>query len=401
MIMSYQILKGDMETLSVLDNTVHLDFCILDEAHMVKSPLSGIGKSIHKLPFKIKWALTATPTPNNPLEWYNYFKWFGLIKTNWHKFNMVHTVRNGYIIWYYRNMDDIQAYCRNFMLKRTKAEKLKELPPMDIREYIIPMSKAHRDVYNTVSQEILEELEELENCTMATQLTKLLRLRQITDHPKMVGSDVASSKLIYLKQLVDDFVSEGRKVVVYSVFQEMVSLMAQELSEYNPAVITGLTQKHGRTKESAERAVKKDHPDAVGMVYDKLLHEYMSSPSQKEVNKFQQDDTCKVFLGTAGACREGLTLTAGTVVISTSSEWSEDYNDQAFSRLHRIGQLETVQVIYLLLEDSVDMYVRQVAIDKTIINKNFTGVHPLIQNILGGRGKVKAPKKENSRKKGL
>jgi SNF2 family DNA or RNA helicase len=92
----------------------------------------------------------------------------------------------------------------------------------------------------------------------------------------------------------------------------------------------------------------------------KLISEEMTSDRQLEVYKFQKDPTCKIFLGTAGACREGLTLTAATHVVFLDTEWSPAYVEQSYSRAHRIGQKNAVTVHYLVCINTIDEFVQKV-----------------------------------------
>lgn len=86
----------------------------------------------------------------------------------------------------------------------------------------------------------------------------------------------------------------------------------------------------------------------------------MTSERQLQVYKFQNDSSCRLFLGTSGACREGLTLTAATHVVFADCEWSPAYVEQAYSRAHRIGQKNAVTVYYLVCANTIDEHVQKV-----------------------------------------
>jgi SNF2 family DNA or RNA helicase len=97
------------------------------------------------------------------------------------------------------------------------------------------------------------------------------------------------------------------------------------------------------------------------------------------VAKFQEDDSCRLFIGCAPACREGLTLTAATHVVFLDCEWSPAYVEQAFSRAHRIGQKDAVTVYYLVCEETIDEYVQDVlerkdALAQTMLDEGIESV---------------------------
>jgi SWI/SNF-related matrix-associated actin-dependent regulator 1 of chromatin subfamily A len=68
-----------------------------------------------------------------------------------------------------------------------------------------------------------------------------------------------------------------------------------------------------------------------------------------------QSGSVRVFLGTIGAGGEGITLTASSTVIFLDRDWSPAKNAQAEDRLHRIGQLNAVQIIDIMARDTVDL----------------------------------------------
>jgi SNF2 family DNA or RNA helicase len=90
---------------------------------------------------------------------------------------------------------------------------------------------------------------------------------------------------------------------------------------YNPAVITGNTSDSDRTEQQ---------------------------------NKFMNDRTCKVIIGTIGAMGTGLTLTAGTTVIFLDEPWNKALFDQAVDRAHRIGTKSNVTIYSIMCKGTID-----------------------------------------------
>ena len=381
-IVSYDTFKRDVNNFQYLDTYKELDFLIVDESHVIKNPESRIGHVVHYIPFKARYLLTATPLPNSPLESYNYLKLGGKVNINWWDFKNRYAVwggRNNKEIMYYKNMAELRQAIQVNMLRRLKKDKLKELPDIVFREIRVPMSAKQTKLYTAVKKEILEDLRDTSLEKLPSAMAKLLRLQQITDSPAIIGAeDADSSKLLLLDDMLEELIEDGgQKVIVFSRFKTVVEMIQTRYAKYNPAVIHGDVDANGRTAESAKRYLKRIHKGELDSLtdveLDNLMQEAMSSERQREVYKFQQDESCKLFIGCAPACREGLTLTKSTHVIFIDVEWSWDYVAQAFSRAHRIGQKNAVTVHFLLCEDTVDEHTLRVVKRKRTMSESMLG----------------------------
>ena len=122
-------------------------------------------------------------------------------------------------------------------------------------------------------------------------------------------------------ELVNEIVSSGQKAIIFSNWESMTEVAREKLKSYSPAYITGATKADER---------------------------------MKEVERFQNDDKCKVIIGTIGAMGTGLTLTAAQNVIFLDSPWNMALKAQAEDRAHRIGTKGTVSVITLCCRDTID-----------------------------------------------
>ncbi|WP_426455397.1 DEAD/DEAH box helicase (plasmid) [Paenibacillus sp. S-38] len=371
LIMSYETYRADVACLQLLDNMRSLDFIILDEAHKIKNPQSGIGDKVHNIPFKFRYVLTATPLPNNPLESFNYLKLGKVLPDDldwWLNFREHFAVMGGFgkkEIVAYKNIRELKRLIQSNMLRRLKRDKLKELPDVAFRTVPIQMDKKQRKLYEAVRNEVLEDLKDTTLEKIPSALAKLLRLQQVTDSPALIGDTKTKSvKLEVLDEMLGDLIEQsGQKVIVFSRFREMTTLMQERFAKYNPSVIHGDVDAGGKSERSALLHLGKQDPDfdrLEARTKQKLIDEYTASERQKEVYKFQNDPTCRLFLGCAPACREGLTLTAATHVIFLDCEWSPAYVEQAYSRAHRIGQKSAVTVHYLVCEVTIDEHVQNV-----------------------------------------
>lgn len=342
-IISYETFKTDIEILKKFVKQKSFDFCVLDEAHKIKNPTSQIGTVIHQIPFKYKYALTATPMPNNLLEIYNYAKWFGYMENeNYYKFRNTYGVMGGYNnkeVIGYKNITRITNLLKLIMLRRLKKDKLKELPSLVFKTIPVVMGSTQQKLYDGVKNEIADILSST-NIDNVTALSKLIRLQQVTDHPKLIESNAPSAKLEALDELVENLVENNEKVIIFSKFKTMTKLFEERYKKYNPAVIHG---------------------------------EVAPKERQQQVYKFQKDNTCKLFIGCSPACREGLTLTASTNVIFYDLEWTPASVEQAYSRAYRIGQKNAVTVYFLICKNTIDEHVLEVINVKNLVSQSVMG----------------------------
>ena len=88
---------------------------------------------------------------------------------------------------------------------------------------------------------------------------------------------------------------------------------------------------------------------------------------QGAVNRFQNDPSCNVIVGTIGAMGTGLTLTAGTVEIFMDEPWNKALKDQAEDRCHRVGTTENVTIYTLLCKDTIDEKIHNLVEQKGIM----------------------------------
>jgi SNF2 family DNA or RNA helicase len=156
-------------------------------------------------------------------------------------------------------------------------------------------------------------------------LDALLKLRQVCCHPQLLKVDAAkavkeSAKLEALMELVEPLVAEGRRMLVFSQFVEMLQVIRERLkaSGIEPLLLTGQTKKRGA-----------------------LVEEFQKGASP-------------VFLISLKAGGTGLNLTAADTVIHYDPWWNPAAEAQATDRAHRMGQRSTVFVHKLICEGTIE-----------------------------------------------
>jgi non-specific serine/threonine protein kinase len=215
-----------------------------------------------------------------------------------------------------------------FILRRTKEQVAPELPPRTVRVVYSDMEPAQRNFYNktrdyyrAMLMGIIEE-KGMENARMKV-LEGLLRLRQISNHPKLVNEGFRgdSSKFQLLVETLETLQAEGHKSLVFSQFVQMLKLVRTEMDARKiPYVYLD-----GRTRKRQER-----------------------------VDTFQNDPNIPFFLISLKAGGVGLNLTAADYVIHIDPWWNPAVEMQATDRTHRIGQDKPVFVYKLITRDSVE-----------------------------------------------
>jgi len=325
-ITSYPLLRRDEEILSSLD----LTYAILDEAQHIKNPLSATAAAAKKLKAQRRLALTGTPIENRLAEFWSLFNFvspglLGPLDKFEEKYGRPIDNGDGKTAIRLRNT------VHPFILRRTKLEVEKDLPEKIETDQIVEMVDDQRAVYNSVLREVRAQvLGEVEKNGLAKSqlhiLAGLTRLRQAACDPRLLGlpkqfNDDSSGKLQALRELVEECVSGGHKVLVFSQFVTMLQLVKTTLER------DGVTLEYldGSTKDRMER-----------------------------VERFQNDPTCSVFLISLKAGGTGLNLTAADTVVHFDPWWNPAVEEQATDRAHRIGQSRVVSVYRLVAKGTIE-----------------------------------------------
>ncbi len=304
----------------------------IDEVHKCKNPTSQQGKGILKLSADTMIAMTGTPLMNNPLDLYIILKWLGYERHSFYQFKHHYCIMGGYggyQIVGYQHRDELEDNIKDIMLRRLK-ENVLDLPEkVFVNEYVENTAK-QAQIYKEVLMDLRMNVDKI--AESPNPLAQLIRLRQATGYTGILSSDIKeSAKLDRMEELVEEAVENGKKVVIFSNWTQVTDEAVRRLAKYNPAVITG------------------DINDA-----DRPVQE----------NKFQNDKSCKVIVGTTGAMGTGLTLTAGTVEIFLDEPWNMALKNQAVDRCHRIGQKTNVTIYTLLAKGTIDERINEIVAKK-------------------------------------
>lgn len=293
-----------------------------DECHKSKDPTSLQSRAMINVQSKYMIAMSGTPLMNNPLDLYFPMSWLGYEKHSFYQFKQHYCTLGGWggsQVIGYKNLEEIRALMEEIMLRRLKSEVL-DLPEKIRKIEYVDMTPKQSQIYNEVYAGVMSDLQKIKFSN--NPLSMMIRLRQATGWTGIISDAVQeSAKMERMIELVSEIVESGQKAIIFSNWESMTEIAKEKLNAYNPAYITGATKADER---------------------------------MKEVERFQNDNRCKVIIGTIGAMGTGLTLNAAQNVIFLDSPWNMALKAQAEDRAHRIGTKGTVNIITLVCKNTID-----------------------------------------------
>lgn len=305
-------------------------FCVVDEYHRYNNPTTRQTEGFLEINFVRGLFMSGTPIMNGRPEerWTMLHKaWPDKYPSYW-AFKEEHTIKahKGGKVIAYRNLGQLRAQVDPVELRRRKDHVLRDLPQKIYQRVTIKMSAEQRRIYDEILDNMLLELIDQDTGDTVKKpiisiLAQITRLKQAAFSPELFGGSQHSAKLVELQDQVRALNENGEKAIIFSQWSRATNIIRRELEKYNPAYVTGKIKKVDR---------------------------------RAEIHRFQTDDDCQLFIGTMGACREGITLTAASYVIFTDKGWNPGAHDQAADRAHRIGQRRTVNVIDLFAQDTIE-----------------------------------------------
>jgi superfamily II DNA or RNA helicase len=313
------------------------DYClvVVDEASLMRNPDTDHAKALAKLRAQRRVALTGTPVENSVRDLWSIFRfilpgWLGSrqeFRDRYERPLLAGEAVPGLL-------ERLRLKTAPFLLRRTKEQVAPELPAKLIIDEFCDLSPEQQGVYRELLVEGRKRVDAIQDsghsgAARMQLLTALLRLRQTCCDLALLGSDrfkqmlVAqrSSKLQRLLELLDEAMSGGHKVLVFSQFQTQLREIEKCLNERG----WGSLRLDGQTRNR-----------------------------QEMVDRFQSPDGPPVFLISLKAGGYGLNLTAADTVIHFDPWWNPAAEAQASDRAHRIGQTRPVTVYRLLTRGTVE-----------------------------------------------
>ncbi len=317
-ITSYSLIRNDLQHYS----KYCFDYVILDEAQYIKNHKALTCKAVKCLRSKNRLALTGTPVENHLGELWSIFDFLmpGFLSS--YSFFKVH---------YENNPDNLKLKLKPFILRRMKKEVISELPAKtEINSYckLTPeQEELYLNILKTQKKELLSLIEDKGLAgAQINILSVLLRLRQVCCHPQLLPGNSTvknSAKFELFKELLQEIIDDGHKVVIFSQFVKMLDIIKKHLQKNELPFVYLDGSTHNKKRQA-------------------LINEFNNNPEQK------------IFLCSLKAGGVGINLTAANYVIIYDPWWNPAVEQQAMDRVHRLGQKKDVFVYKLLARGSVE-----------------------------------------------
>jgi SNF2 family DNA or RNA helicase len=345
---TYGTVRNDVELMARLN----FFYLILDESQYVKNPFSKTYKAIMKLHSEHRMALTGTPIENS-------------LSDLWSQMNFLNKGMLGNLAFFRRyfitpiekhhNADSgekLQILIQPFVLRRTKDEVEKDLPPLMEQVILCEMEEFQHRVYekekSIIRNSILAGIEQdgVKNSSIII-LRGLTKLRQLANHPKMLDDieETESGKFEEIFRMLENVVAEKHKVLIFSSFVKHLELLRMRIEKENwkYSMLTGKTSNRGEI-----------------------------------IRQFQDEVENRIFLISLKAGGVGLNLTSADYVFIIDPWWNPASENQAISRAHRIGQNKHVFVYRFITQGSIEEKIQQLQSRKsTLANKFINSNNPL------------------------
>lgn len=326
-ITSYALIRRDVAKLKNID----FRYVILDESQNIKNSTSQTAQAVKQLQASHKLALSGTPIENKLEELWSVFDFlmpgflFSMGDFNSHYVNPI-MERHDKIV---EKRLKLQIY--PFILRRMKRDVAKDLPDKVENIAYCELTDEQKDFYlqvlDSTKEELFKSIEEkgLEKSRLSI-FSALLRMRQICCHPRLYDKDnvkniLSSGKFEKLKVLLEEIVSEGHRILLFSQFVNMLDIIKEWL-------------------------------DKEGIKYEYLTGK--TKDRKGAVDRFNNDNSIPIFLISLKAGGTGLNLTGADYVIHYDPWWNPAVEDQATDRAYRIGQTKKVFVYRLITRNTVE-----------------------------------------------
>lgn len=314
---TYATLRLDILKLKDL----RFDYAILDEAQATKNSDSQTAKACRLLQADYRLAMTGTPIENHLGELWSLFEFLnpGLLGRS----EMFKSPTSS------ESLRPLVRALRPLMLRRTKQQVLAELPAKTEQTLYCDLEPPQRKLYDELRDHYRRSLagridaQGLKKSKLQV-LEALLRLRQAACHPGLLDEkriDEPSAKLDALVEQVEAIVEEGHKAIVFSQFTSLLSIVRRrfDAKKIESAYLDGKTRNR-----------------------------------KQVVERFQDEEKCRLFLISLKAGGVGLNLTAADYVFILDPWWNPAVEAQAVDRAHRLGQTRPVFAYRLIARDTVE-----------------------------------------------
>ena len=334
---SYSIVHRDISILEKYD----FRYLILDESQYIKNKNSKIFKAINKISTGHKIALSGTPIENSLDDLWSQMQFInpdilGSYAFFAENFKMpIEKKQDENILTELKNL--IQPY----ILRRTKEQVLKDLPELSEQIYYCNMDPEQEKLYEKEKSKARNFLLKTDGSSpdKISIINTLMKLRQLSNHPKMVDADseVDSGKYIAVTNYLENLVKAKQKVIIFSSF------------------VTNLNFYTDWCKENK-------------IAFCEITGETPAAKREQQVNLFQEKEEPLLFFISLKAGGVGLNITKASYVLFLDPWWNPFAEKQGVGRAHRIGQLNKVNVIRFISKNTVEEKIIKLQENKKLLS---------------------------------
>lgn len=358
----------------------------VDESSTIKNPKAQRTKNLLKLSVHAKYRriLTGTPITQGPLD---LFTQFTFLDSHILHTSSYYAFRNRYAIMKemrtagrsfmnvvgYTNLDELTKLIEPHSYRVTKSECL-DLPEKLYTKRYVMLSTTQRNLYNALKKDIVAELHGMV-MSAPLALTKLLRLQQIVGgfFVPDVGQTSFCEKFVENAKIGDAIFPEPKAIVqpIDEVNPRIESLI-ELLEETNGKVI--IWARFRAEIQAMVQRIKETFRNTYGHDCVVEYHGGIGNDDRtNNVQRFQNEDNCKFFVGHVQAGGKGLTLHAASTVVYYSNDFSLENRLQSEDRAHRIGLKHNVTYIDMIAPNTLDEHVVKTLRSKKDIADMITG----------------------------
>lgn len=313
---SYGVMKRETEDIF---SQHHFDVLILDEVQHLKNIRSLGAFSARKINADFRICLTGTPVENDLSEFYNILDLS--VPGIWGDLQFVRTTSNT------KSRMIARKTASPFILRRTKAQVLHDLPPKIENNQFIEFTPEEKQFYENNMLNIKKRISIAQSTAKYGEILRgLLQLRQNClwqqKGDQLNYKHINSSKIEFLLETLESILQEGHQAIIFSQFTTYLDIIQHHIRE-----------KHWK--------------------FSRIDGTQSINKRQEQVELFQKGDN-PVFLISLKAGGVGLNLTAASFVFIMDPWWNPAVEQQAIDRAHRIGQQNTLTVYRPIIKGSVE-----------------------------------------------
>ncbi|NHN26425.1 DEAD/DEAH box helicase family protein [Flavobacterium jejuense] len=326
---SYSSLLKDINLLKIL----HFNFLIIDESQQIKNRNSKIYKAINTINAEHKVSLSGTPIENSLSDLWSQMQFINPNLLSTYSFFESHFKKPIEKLFDTQKVKELKSLINPYLLRRTKSEVAKDLPEISEQIFYSEMAEEQAKLYENEKSIIRnylidKQINRIEQNSKISILNALSKLRQLANHPVMIGEEIPSGKFTDVSAYVETLLQAKQKILVFSSYTSHLKIYT-------------------------------DWCDANNTPYSLLTGNTNVKDRESQVNNFQKDDSKLLFFISLKAGGVGLNLTKASYVILLDPWWNPFAELQAIGRAHRIGQENQVNVIRFIAKDTIEEKINQ------------------------------------------